>query len=193
MADPKSGEYRIRNDVHQEEICSISFQNDSSVFATSSNDATVKIWDFRHMTVPLFVYGEHSAAVRALSWSPVAAGVIASGGGTSDKTIRVWNVENGKTIHAIDTGSQVCNLFWNEEYNEILSTHGFSQHQLAIWKGADLTLLAQFYEHKQRVLFMAKSPDGTKIATAAPTDELQIWKMFPTKKLSLTESMFLLR
>jgi WD40 repeat protein len=52
---------------------------------------------------------------RALSWSPTAPGIIASGGGTSDKTIRIWNAETGTTINAVDTGSQVCNLLWNEE------------------------------------------------------------------------------
>jgi WD40 repeat protein len=191
--DTKSGESRIRDDFHREEICSLSFRNDSTVFATSSNDTTVKIWDIRQMESPLRVYEEHLAAVRAVAWSPLAPGIIASGGGTSDKMIRIWNIENGETLNTMNTGSQVCNLFWNEEYNEILSTHGFSQHQLALWKGSDLTILAQFYEHKQRVLFMAVSPDGTRVATAAPGDDLRIWKMFPSKRMSLIESMLLLR
>jgi WD40 repeat protein len=107
--------------------------------------------------------------------------------------IRVWNAETGETIGDVNSGSQVCNLFWNEEYNEILSTHGFSQHQLALWRGSDLALMAQFYEHKQRVLFMAPSPDGTRVATAAPNDGLRIWKMFPSKRMSLAEAMLRLR
>jgi hypothetical protein len=77
--------------------------------------------------------------------------------------------------------------------NELLSTHGFSQHQLALWKGSDLAPLAQFYEDKRRPLFMAHSPDGTKVATAAPKDDLPIWTMFPSRRMSLAEPMLLLR
>jgi WD40 repeat protein len=85
-------------------------------------------------------------------------------------------------IGAVNSGSQVCNLCWNEEYNEIQSTHGFSQHQLALWMASDLA-----------VLFMARSPDGTMVATAAPNDGLRIWKMIRSKRVSVTDSMFLLR
>jgi WD40 repeat protein len=191
--DTQSGEYRIRDDFHREEICSISFCSDSPIFATSSNDTTVKIWDIRKMESPLRVYDQHLAAVRAISWSPLTPGIIASGGGTSDRMIRIWNIENGETLNTINTGSQICNLYWNEDYNEIVSTHGFSQHQLAVWKGSDLSLLAQFYEHKERVLFMAKSPDGCKVITAAPKDDLKIWKLFPSKRMSLFEEMLLVR
>ncbi len=30
--------------------------------------------------------------------------------------------------------SQVCALEWNRHEREILSSHGFSQHQLSLWK-----------------------------------------------------------
>ncbi|KAK8883148.1 hypothetical protein M9Y10_045796 [Tritrichomonas musculus] len=147
----------------------------------------------RHAPVPLVHYEEHQAAIRALAFSPTSDSIIVTGGGTSDKTIKMWDINTGDTIYSIDTGSQVCNLFWNEEYNEIFSTHGFSQNHLALWRGFDLSAIAQFYEHKQRVLFMTPSPDGTKVATAAPNDGIQIWAMFPSRRLSLTNSMQLVR
>lgn len=142
---------------------------------------------------PLVNFQEHQAAIRALAFSPTSPNIIVTGGGTSDKTIKMWDINSGDTIYSIDTGSQVCNLFWNEEYNEIFSTHGFSQNHLALWRGFDLSSIAQFYEHKQRVLYMTPSPDGTKVATAAPNDGIQIWTMFPSRRLSLTNSMQLVR
>lgn len=143
--------------------------------------------------VPLVNFQEHQAAIRALAFSPTSQNIIVTGGGTSDKTIKMWDINTGEIINSIDTGSQVCNLFWNEEYNEIFSTHGFSQNQLALWRGFDLSSIAQFYEHKQRVLYMTPSPDETKVATAAPNDGIQIWTMFPSRRLSLTNSMQLVR
>ena len=31
-------------------------------------------------------------------------------------------------------GFQVCNLGWSKNVNEIVSTHGYSQNQIMVWK-----------------------------------------------------------
>lgn len=56
---------------------------------------------------PLWKFHDHQAAVKAIAWSPHATGLLASGGGTQDKTIRTWNVANGVLVNWLDTGSQV--------------------------------------------------------------------------------------
>ncbi|OHT13314.1 WD repeat protein [Tritrichomonas foetus] len=110
----------IYNNIHLEEICCVKFNNKNpNILATSSNDSTVKLWDIRFLEEPTIVFSEHTAAVRAVQFSPTTTNIIASGGGTSDKTIRLWNYTTGETVSVINTGSQVCNMFWNEEYNEI--------------------------------------------------------------------------
>ena len=60
---------------------------------------------------PLWKFHEHTAAVKALAWDPHMSGVLATGGGTQDKTIRFWNVFNGTMLNSLDTGSQVCISF----------------------------------------------------------------------------------
>jgi WD40 repeat protein len=177
LFDVRSENPIVRRNLHNEEVCGVLFHRDGHLIATSSNDAVVKIWDIRNFPRPMRTYDGHSAAVRALCWSPTAPDVIASGGGTTDKTIRIWNVATGEDLASVNTGSQVCNLFWNDEYNEVLSTHGVSQYQIALWRASDLTPITQFYEHKRRVLFLGDSPDGTKVVTAAPGDDMRIWKI----------------
>ena len=49
----------------------------------------------------------HQAAVKALAWCPWQPGVLASGGGTSDRTIRIWNCNNGTSLNCVDARSQV--------------------------------------------------------------------------------------
>ena len=56
----------------------------------------------------------HKAAVKALAWCPWKRNLLASGGGTHDKTIKFWNIENGEFINQINTDSQVCSLLWNK-------------------------------------------------------------------------------
>ena len=44
-----------------------------------------------NVSTPLFRFTEHTAAVKALAWSPHAHGLLASGGGTADRCIRFWS------------------------------------------------------------------------------------------------------
>lgn len=57
--------------------------------------------------VPLQRYVDHSAAIKAIAWSPHQHGILASGGGTADKTIRFWNTLTGQALQSVDTNSQV--------------------------------------------------------------------------------------
>lgn len=76
----------------------------------------------------------HQAAVKALAWCPWQSGVLASGGGTADRHIRFWNTRTGTSITSVDTKSQVCSLLWSTEYKEIVSGHGYSNHEVNVWK-----------------------------------------------------------
>ena len=49
----------------------------------------------------------HTAAVKALAWCPFQSSLLASGGGTADRTIRFWNTHTGCQLNSIDTESQV--------------------------------------------------------------------------------------
>ena len=51
--------------------------------------------------------------------------------------------------------------------NEIVSTHGYSQNQIIVWKHPTMTKLATLTGHTLRVLYLAVSPDGQTIVTGA--------------------------
>lgn len=62
-------------------------------------------------------------------------------------------------------GSQVCNLSWAKNVNELVSTHGYSQNQIVVWKYPTMQKLATLTGHTYRVLYLAASPDGETIVT----------------------------
>ena len=95
-----------------------------------------------HSTSPFQRYAEHTAAVKAISWSPHQHGLLASGGGTADRCIRFWNTGTQNPLQCVDTGSQVCNLGWSKNVNEIVSTHGYSQNQIIVWRYPGMSKLA---------------------------------------------------
>ena len=42
-----------------------------------------------------------------MAWCPWQSGMLATGGGTNDKCIKIWNTANGQCLNSVDTKSQV--------------------------------------------------------------------------------------
>ncbi|KAG2326466.1 hypothetical protein Bca52824_009194 [Brassica carinata] len=68
-------------------------------------------------------------------------------------------------VSSMDTGRQVCNLAWSKNVNEIVSTHGYSQNQIMLWKYPSMAKVTTRTGHIMRVLYLATSPDGQTTVT----------------------------
>ena len=163
--------------VHDQEVCGLKWSPDGSQLASGGNDNLLCVWELGQ-SAPRFRRAEHTAAVKALAWCPWQSNLLASGGGTSDRKIRFWNSSTGACLNMIDTHSQVCALQWSKHSKEIVSSHGFSQNQLVVWKYPTMTRLAELSGHTSRVLHMAMSPDGATVVSAAGDETLRFWKIF---------------
>lgn len=131
---------------------------------------------------------DHKAAVKAIAWCPTKRNVLASGGGSHDQTIKFWNTQlNDVTlIDSVPSGSQVCNMVFSSHSNELISTHGYSQNQMILWNSKNLNNLKSktiLTGHQARVLYLALSPDGETIATAAGDETVRFWNVFTKKKV----------
>lgn len=169
---------------HAQEVCGLRWSPDGSQLASGGNDNAICIWELSS-TSPKHVLMGHEAAIKAMAWSPHQSNLLATGGGTADRHIRFWNTLTGASLGAVDTKSQVCNLIWNPFEHEILSTHGFSQNQLSIWKYPSMATVAELTGHTSRVLHASLSSDGTTVVSAAADETLRFWKVFqplPKKK-----------
>lgn len=60
-------------------------------------------------------------------------------------------------IDSIETGSQVCNLLFSKNCNELVSTHGYSDNAIVVWKYPSMKKLATLTGHNFRVLYLAMS------------------------------------
>ena len=162
---------------HKQEVCGLRWNTDDGQLASGGNDNKLMVWDKLSET-PLWKFSDHTAAVKAIAWSPHQHSLLASGGGTADRRIKFWNTATGTMIQEIDTGSQVCNLAWSKNSNEIVSTHGYSQNQIVVWKYPSMTQVASLTGHTYRVLYLAMSPDGQTVVTGAGDETLRFWKCF---------------
>jgi WD40 repeat protein len=92
--------------AHRSEVCGLKWSPDNRQLASGGNDNQLCIWDLNSST-PAMKFAEHTAAVKAIAWSPHQHGLLASGGGTADRCIRFWNTATNSKLNTIDTGSQV--------------------------------------------------------------------------------------
>ncbi|KAJ3326321.1 substrate-specific activator of APC-dependent proteolysis [Boothiomyces sp. JEL0866] len=166
---------------HRQEVCGLKWSPESSQLASGGNDNKLFIWDIRNSS-PMLTFNQHIAAVKAIAWSPHTHGLLASGGGTADRNIKFWNTSTGALINSCDTGSQVCNLAWSKNSQELVSTHGYSQNQINVWKYSTMTQIATLTGHTYRVLYLAMSPDGQNIVTGAGDETLRFWQVFNKSK-----------
>ena len=90
-------------DHHKQEVCGIKWSPNGEYFATGGNDNKLFIFTPK-MNIPLF-RKTHRAAVKALAWSPLRNNILATGAGTADRCIRVWDVNKKKLLECRDTGS----------------------------------------------------------------------------------------
>jgi cell division cycle 20-like protein 1 (cofactor of APC complex) len=163
---------------HKQEVCGLKWSPDDQQLASGGNDNKLFIWSV-HNKDPLAKFSDHCAAVKAIGWSPHQHGLLATGGGTADRCIKFWNTLTLQPIHSIDTGSQVWNLTFSKNVNEIVSTHGYSLNQIIVWKYPTMQKVATLTGHTYRVLYLSLSPDGQTIVTGAGDETLRFWNVFP--------------
>ncbi|KAK7821711.1 protein fizzy-related 3 [Quercus suber] len=136
-----------------QQLCGLKWSHDDRELASGGNDN-----QNQHSQQPALRLTEHTAAVKAIAWSPHQSGLLASGGGTADGCIHFWNTTNCHQLNSVDMGSPVCNLAWSKNVNAIVSTHGYSQNQIMVWKYTSMT---------------------KTIVTGAGDETLWFWNVYP--------------
>jgi len=71
---------------------------------------------------------------------------------------------------------------FSKSSNELVSTHGYSDNAIMVWKYPSLKKMATLTGHSLRVLYLAMSPDGETVVTGAGDETLRFWKLFPQIK-----------
>eukprot|EP00697_Spironema_sp_BW2_P010618 gnl/Spiro4/25946_TR12926_c0_g1_i1.p1 gnl/Spiro4/25946_TR12926_c0_g1~~gnl/Spiro4/25946_TR12926_c0_g1_i1.p1 ORF type:complete len:326 (+),score=103.89 gnl/Spiro4/25946_TR12926_c0_g1_i1:413-1390(+) len=167
---------------HSQEVCGLRWSPNGLQLASGGNDNLLNVWDGVQVghtgNAARHTLAHHQAAVKALAWCPLQANLLASGGGTADRTIKFWNTQTGALLNSVDTHSQVCALQWSRFDKELVSSHGFTQNQLTVWKYPSMVKVTELTGHTSRVLHLAQSPDGQTVVSGAADETLRFWKVF---------------
>ena len=170
---------------HFQEVCGLKWNPDGNYFASGGNDNYLYI--FSPKTTHPLMKKCHKAAVRAIAWSERQYGVLATGAGTADRCIRLWNINERKLMDIKDTGSQICNITFSKKDDELITTHGFSQNDICVWKKNGLRKTHSLTGHTSRILHLAISPCGDYIVSGAGDETLRFWNLGFTQKENKNE------
>eukprot|EP00820_Chromera_velia_P019956 Cvel_28663.t1-p1 / transcript=Cvel_28663.t1 / gene=Cvel_28663 / organism=Chromera_velia_CCMP2878 / gene_product=Cell division cycle protein 20 homolog, putative / transcript_product=Cell division cycle protein 20 homolog, putative / location=Cvel_scaffold3794:11610-14024(+) / protein_length=427 / sequence_SO=supercontig / SO=protein_coding / is_pseudo=false len=110
---------------HIEPVCGLAFESvEGRMVASGGKDCCVAVWDVRASVgnvnsdaggKPLMEFKQHQSSVKALAWSPFKRGILATGGGMEDRTVKVWDTQEslGSKLKAdLGVHAQVAGLFW---------------------------------------------------------------------------------
>jgi cell division cycle 20-like protein 1 (cofactor of APC complex) len=168
--------------AHDQEVCGLTWSPESQQLASGGNEGSVCVWNSRNSVLERRFDG-HQAGVKALAWSPHERGLLASGGGSSDRCIRTWNTLNGASISCTGTDSQVCTLHWSEGADELLSSHGYWGNEIILWKRKGMSKVAVLSAHRRRAVHVALAHDGQTFVTGTGDEILRFWKLCPGPRL----------
>jgi len=185
---------------HNGEVCGLQWRPDGEMLASGGNDNVVNIWDGRVGDVvpgsrgaPKWTKRNHTAAVKAVAWCPWQPALLATGGGTGDATINIWNSTTGARIQTTKTPAQVTSIRFSPHRKEFVSTHGLPTNAIMVHAYPSMETVAEIRDaHDARVLYNALAPDGEMIVTAAADENLKFWKIWeapPKKKVEKNRGM----
>jgi WD40 repeat protein len=113
----------------------------------------------------------HQAAVMSVAVTPHDRRIIS---GSSDKTIKIWDMENGQELQTLKGHtSGITQVLVTSDGSRIIS--GSEDWTIMIWKlqgGArPITLIG----HKGKITCLALSPDGRFLASGSLDGKIKIW------------------
>lgn len=124
--DPEHG----RVGGHKQDVLDVAWNPfDDNMIASSSEDATVKIWQIpdeglgkKSLDEPLLsLEGGHQRKINQILWHPVASNILASC--SYDPLIIIWNLETGEAAVEIDCHPDlIFSMDWNTNGSLIATT-----------------------------------------------------------------------
>ncbi|KAI1375146.1 U3 small nucleolar RNA-associated protein [Hypoxylon crocopeplum] len=180
--------------AHDKDINAIDIDNSSRLFASASQDKTVKIWSVEDGEVQGILRG-HRRGVWSVSFAPpntpvlqgeqgsvAGKGVILTGSG--DKTVKLWNLADYTCLRTFEGHSNtVLKVVWlnippNEERGKkpILCASAGGDGLVKVWDVNNGENECTLDNHEDRVWALAVHPDTNMIVSGSGDSTVTFWK-----------------
>ncbi|KAH9901892.1 WD40-repeat-containing domain protein, partial [Xylariomycetidae sp. FL2044] len=180
--------------AHDKDINAIDVSNTSQVFASASQDKTVKIWSIQEGEVQGILRG-HRRGVWSVSFAPQGTpvlqgeqgsvsgkGVVITGSG--DKTVKLWNLTDYTCLRTFEGHSNsVLKVVWlnippNEERGKkpVLFASAGGDGLVKVWDVNLSETECTLDNHEDRVWALAVHPETNTIVSGSGDSTVTFWK-----------------
>lgn len=178
---------------HFQQICGMASRHDGSEIAIGCNDNTCSIWDIsclqtfdwtQNVDVTLKHTLLHNAAVKAIAYCPWSPSLVATGGGSHDRTIRFWHTGTGTLIKKIPVHAQVTSIFWSRYNRQFVATFGFSDpgtgSLISVFTFPECEPLVQVTSRAGlRFLSASQSANDGQVAVTSNDETVRFYEIWP--------------
>jgi WD40 repeat protein/transcriptional regulator with XRE-family HTH domain len=150
---------------------SVAFSPDGQLLATGDNHL-VYLWQVGDGQPRLILKG-HTSRVWTVAWSP--DGTILASGSEDQGGIRLWDVETGDGLGALQADSQHSfkSMAWHPD-GHILASCGNSD-KIWLWDLRRKECLKTLQGHSNWIVSVAWSPDGKILASSSQDQTIRLW------------------
>jgi WD40 repeat protein len=154
---------------HVGAVRSLATSPDGRRVASSSDDASVRIWDLASGEELLCLRG-HTGPVHCVTFSADGQAVVSAG---TDGTVRIWDIETGAQRQCLDEHTGwVASVAASPDGRWIVS--GLDDATVRVW-ATDTGQQRLCLHHPSRVAVVACSPDGRLVASGAEDHTVRLW------------------
>ncbi|KAI1728294.1 cell division cycle protein 20 like protein [Ditylenchus destructor] len=173
-------------DSHSHEVCGLKWSDDERYLTSGGADAAVNVWERNQINAEepnsIWTFSDHTAAVKAIEYVPflgiAGSNMVATGGGTNDHTVRIWNLSTGAAYSSFDTFSQVTGILFNKTYKEMVTGHGNPNSGVRVWRynsSKGFEHVADLKSHGGRVLGLCQNPNGEYVMSSGEDETMRLW------------------
>ena len=149
----------VSMDGHTGPVLCAAFSPDSSMLATGSGDATVRLWDIHTGMPSSILTGNHKGWILAVAWSYCGRYLLSA---CKDNSVEVWthlDIEDGATSVSLKGHSKPVTCAIWEPYGTRVATGGMD-NSVKIWQGTNGQCLFTLSSHTAPIMQVRWSVSG---------------------------------